>query len=264
MPMKVLLIFADSESNRRMTLRFSLPKRFVSGPTKDVVKLFVDHYNRKYNALPPLVDEDLHLKIIGGGHLDRDALVSETLCNGVECHLLYEDDVLSPANVPEIPATPRRLRCKRFGCNRFYDPAGPPQECIYHVKAPVNDGRATSWMCCPDRKAFDYDAFFQIAGCTQGYCSANPNAPPFFPRCLTLNAYPVGSDGCVNVICTNMAGDEIASTRANRSEPIGVLRARIAEEVGDVFHMLLPNGRRLSDDTAFLADVLSFQFSTMH
>merc|ERR1712032_152460 len=162
------------------------------------------------------------------------------------------------ADVPPRSSAPRatlanaqRIRCKRFGCNRFFDPLGPPQECIHHVEPPALCGLATYWSCCPDQKSYAFEDFVKIPGCTRGFCSATLT----HPVCLTLSAGPVGSDGCVDVTCTNLAGNEITSIRAHQSTPVRHLRGRIAEEVCDVFHMLLRDGRTISDDAVLLADV---------
>merc|ERR1712151_786038 len=55
-----------------------------------VVKLFVDHYNKK-KAETPLDAAALHIKIVGGDHLSADARVSDSIKNGDECYLLGQD-----------------------------------------------------------------------------------------------------------------------------------------------------------------------------
>merc|ERR1719210_288914 len=70
-----------------MTLRLTLPEKYVNGPTKEVIKLFVDHYNKKH-ADTPIDMEALHLKIVGGNHLTREARVRDTMADRDECYLL--------------------------------------------------------------------------------------------------------------------------------------------------------------------------------
>ena len=81
-----------------MTLRLTLPAKYISGPAKDLVKLFVDHYNKKHEIA--LAAEDLHVKIVGGDHLGSDVLVSDTLRNGVECYLMGKDAFVQPTKAP--------------------------------------------------------------------------------------------------------------------------------------------------------------------
>jgi len=198
--MKVTLKYEETEDEAlHMTLRLTLTKKYISGPTKDVVRLFVDHYNKKHTE-NKIDTETLHLKIVGGDHLEHGAIVQETLSNGNECYLLPPDggsvslrraaaaaDAAAAAAAAEAAAAPPAekptapvdkkddqglVRCKRFGCKRSYDPNGPPQECIYHKSPPIFHEVAKWWSCCPDTKAYDWDEFMKIPGCQKGFCSA--------------------------------------------------------------------------------------------
>mmetsp|Transcript_6309 Transcript_6309/g.18159 ORF Transcript_6309/g.18159 Transcript_6309/m.18159 type:complete len:274 (-) Transcript_6309:130-951(-) len=187
--MQIKLRFEETDDKElHMTLRLTLPKKYQSGPTRDVVKLFVDHYNKK-NAENPLDASALHLKVVGGNHLDMDAKMDDFVASGDECYILGGDFV--PATAPPAkrpaesaaPAAPKaaadaskdgKARCKRFGCNRYFDPEGPPQECVHHKAPPIFHETAKWWSCCPDRKAYDWDEFMRIPGCQKSTCSANP------------------------------------------------------------------------------------------
>lgn len=196
--MKVTLKYEESEDKAlHLTLRLTLPAKYVSGPTKSVVKLFVDHYNKKF-ANNTLDVEAFHLKVVGGDHLLHDTTVSDALTTGAECYLMTEWKSLAapapaapaaPAPAACIPVPPNKtgygesggkekkdgmLRCKRFGCNKFYDPNGPPQECVHHKAAPIFHETAKWWSCCPDSKAYDWEGFMRIPGCQKGFCSNSP------------------------------------------------------------------------------------------
>lgn len=198
--MKVTLKYEESDAtDLHMTLRLTLPQKYVNGPTKDVVKLFVDHYNKKHSD-SPLDIEAHHLKIVGGNHLAHDSKVRDTMANGDECYLLGADsklpakraapeqesaaaDSAAPAAAPvERDADGKkvvrdekgRIRCKRFGCQQYFNPDGPEQKCVHHVKPPIFHETAKWWSCCPDRKAYDWEEFMRIPGCQTGTCSANP------------------------------------------------------------------------------------------
>lgn len=203
--MKVTLKYEETEDEAlHMTLRLTLTKKYVSGPTKDVVRLFVDHYNKKHTE-NKIDTETLHLKIVGGDHLEHQALVEDTLSNGNECYLLPPDGgsvslrraaaaaaekaaaaeaaaaASAAAAAPAATAAPVEkkddqglVRCKRFGCKRSYDPNGPPQECVHHKSPPIFHEVAKWWSCCPDTKAYDWDEFMKIPGCQKSYCSATP------------------------------------------------------------------------------------------
>jgi len=198
--MKVTLKYEEGDRPElHMTLRLQLPQKYVNGPTKEVVKLFVDHYNKKHTE-SQLDCEALHLKIVGGNHLEHDSRVRDTMAHGDECYLLGDsasrpaakraapsaDAAAAPASQDSAGAErdadgkkvmrdeKGRIRCKRFGCKQFYDPDGPEQKCIYHKAPPIFHETAKWWSCCPDRKAYDWEEFMRIPGCQTGVCSATP------------------------------------------------------------------------------------------
>jgi len=196
--MKVTLKYEESDgSDLHMTLRLTLPQKYVNGPTKDVVKLFVDHYNKKHTE-HPLDVEALHLKIVGGNHLAHDSKVKDTMANGDECYLLganpklpskraapsqEADAALPTASAPVerdaegkkvIKDEKGRVRCKQLGCKMYFDPNGEPQKCVHHKAPPIFHETAKWWSCCPDRKAYDWEEFMRIPGCETSFCSANP------------------------------------------------------------------------------------------
>lgn len=190
--MKVTLKYEEGDSqDLHMTLRLTLPQKYVNGPNRDVVKLFVDHYNKKHTE-HPLNASELHLKIVGGEHLDPEERVRDSLSSGDECYLLGETttqpakraavlpkaDTAAPAASSAVPKVTTdeqgRVRCKRFGCQQFFDPNGPEQKCQYHKAPPIFHETAKWWSCCPDRKAYDWEEFMRIPGCQTGVCSATP------------------------------------------------------------------------------------------
>jgi len=196
--MKVTLKYEEADAaEHHMTLRLTLPQKYVNGPTKEVIKLFVDHYNKKH-AESPIDVEALHLKIVGGNHLTHEARVRDTMASGDECYLLGEtsnpptkrvatsqDKAATTTPAPDncerdqdgkkvVKDDKGNVRCKRFGCNKFFDPNGPETKCVYHKSAPIFHEVAKWWSCCPDHKAYDWDEFMRIPGCQTGTCSANP------------------------------------------------------------------------------------------
>lgn len=191
--MKVTIKYEESEDkDLHMTLRLTVPAKYVAGPTRGIVKLFVDHYNKKHEGANQLDVEALHLKIVGGHHLTLDALVSDSLREGVECYLMGEDAFRQPPpaapvqKATELAPTASttsssadakkdgKIRCKRFGCQKFFDPEGEPQECVHHKAPPIFHETAKWWSCCPDTKAYDWEEFMKIPGCERGFCSATP------------------------------------------------------------------------------------------
>merc|ERR1712232_162938 len=139
-------------------------------------------------------------KIVGGDHLDNEERVCDCMAGGDELYLLPESmrgqkqdpPRSSPAAMPAAAAGPSapsappksevakkkdddgRLRCKNFGCQKMYDPNAQPQPCTHHKSAPIFHETAKWWSCCPDKKAYDWEEFMRIPGCTTSVCT---NAP---------------------------------------------------------------------------------------
>jgi len=68
---------------------------------------------------------------------------------------------------PKVPeATDGTLLCKRFGCNKRYDPNDNPDDaCQHHSKPPVFHETRKFWSCCPEQIGWDWESFQAIKGC---------------------------------------------------------------------------------------------------
>lgn len=157
-----------------------------------------DEWIRLEDGKEQLDAEAFRLKVVGGDHVDRDERVWDAMSNGDECYLMSSfkakprpretqadtATATQEAHSKEAPAAPAPsaakpadvpddwVRCRRFGCNDYFDPNSPPSKA--HHKAPPNFHEVAKWWsCCPDRKAYDWDDFMQIPGCVMGPCSAN-------------------------------------------------------------------------------------------
>lgn len=208
--MKVTLKYEEHDDRDfHMTLKMTLPQKYVSGNTGELVKLFVNHYNKKHGEANPLDAAVLHIKVAGGEHLDREAKVRDSLASSDECYIMGDDSLpaggsLQSASKPntasvatpaagspaaEVSSTPApssaskgktvtneqgQVRCKQFGCNKFFDPTLPPPKCVHHKSPPIFHEVAKWWSCCPDKKAYDWEEFMKIPGCQTGTCSTNP------------------------------------------------------------------------------------------
>lgn len=100
--MKVTLKYEEAkEKDLHMTLRLTLPQKYINGSTLEVIKLFVDHYNKKHSE-STLDGEVLVLKIVGGDYLDHKTKVREVLASGDECYLLPHSGGPLPAAEPRV------------------------------------------------------------------------------------------------------------------------------------------------------------------
>jgi hypothetical protein len=206
--MKILLRYEEhDDEDLHLTLRLTLPKKYVDGLTKNVCDLFVKQYNNKHGAANTLDAEKFHLKVAGGDHLAKDVVMKEYVSEGDELYVMSTFDNNQPVakkptlaapppaakssaySAPPAPKAPEpakpsgssakvredgKVRCKRFGCNRWFDPKDDKVPCRYHVAPPIFHETAKWWSCCTEKKAYDWDSFMRIPGCQEGYCSVDP------------------------------------------------------------------------------------------
>lgn len=220
--MKILLRYEEpDDEDIHLTLRLTLPKKYVDGPTKNVCDLFVKQYNNKHGTENPLEPDKFHLKLAGGDHLYRDSVVKDHVSEGDELYVMSSFDnppaakknASPPVSKPATKSTPQsapqatetakssgyssskpsptesakpsasssvkvredgKVRCKRFGCNRWFDPKDDQVPCRYHVAPPIFHETAKWWSCCNDKKAYDWESFMKIPGCQEGFCSVDP------------------------------------------------------------------------------------------
>jgi len=207
--MKILLRYEEpDDEDIHLTLRLTLPKKYVDGPTKNVCDLFIKQYNNKHGGANELDSQNFHLKVAGGDHLSRDSVMKDYVSEGDELYVMSSMDnqpapkkppapvVAAPkpaaSPYPKAAATPDpyaakpsgsssakpradgKVRCKRFGCNRWFDPADDKVPCRYHMSPPIFHETAKWWSCCNDKKAYDWDSFMRIPGCEEGFCSVDP------------------------------------------------------------------------------------------
>jgi hypothetical protein len=100
---------------------------------------------------------------------------------------------------------PGTVRCKRFGCGIYFNPADREVPCSYHTKAPVFHETAKFWSCCQNRKAYDWDEFMSIPGCASGFCHEDPpemrEQKKFLGGCDMRNEHaPIRLDGPEEVL----------------------------------------------------------------
>lgn len=74
---------------------------------------------------------------------------------------------------------------------------------------------------------------------------------------ITLHVGPLGSHGFAEAVCTCMSGEELTEIQVSSTDPVGDVRAKIEVQLlnGD-FHLMLPDGRVLSNDSIPIADLL--------
>ena len=120
----------------------------------------------------------------------------------------------------EVKST--KLLCKNYGCGqRFMEEENGPTACRHHVAPPLFHDCIKGWTCCKDRKAYDWDEFQKIEGCSVGPHSTvdpasvfakSPNAPDEAPAPSAATAAPVPA--LKSISAYNDANPEAATAAA--------------------------------------------------
>ena len=194
--MKVFLRYEDNDDeSTHKTLKITLPKSWISGPTSRLLDQFVESYNGgKEGELNPLVLDQLHLALRSSSSsssssgddeqrlhdLPSDGIVSELVSDRQEVYICH-----GPARtVSEIKLEQQAIldkkkeeesklsKCVHFGCNqRFTKDEAYRPPCKYHTGPPVFHETVKFWSCCPHKKAYDWEGFQCLPFCQEGTCT---------------------------------------------------------------------------------------------
>ena len=172
----------------------TLPKGWLPGPTEKLRGLFIEQFNKKHTDALQMTKENCQLVKKNGDSLPDDVPIEQQVKEGEEIFLkrltgkpvvtksnassnsnvTSGTDTSTTANLPSTAnnSTPNvshptgSVSCKRFGCGKRFIPGQPSAEpCRHHKKPPVFHETRKYWACCPEKVAWDWDAFQQIAGC---------------------------------------------------------------------------------------------------
>lgn len=212
--MKVFIHYEDTESDDlHKTSKVTLPKKWLDGPVTSILKLFVDTYNKQFEG-NQLSLAEVHLENDAGEALANECVVSKYLSSSVDVYVKHgappalesvtAKSASGGGNPPPAPATKAKappaattagglILCKRFGCQKKFDPAHNHEEaCSYHRLPPVFHETVKFWACCPDKKTYSWDSFMEVKGCCTGaHTNEKPDQPSVLGGCDVRN----GNDG---------------------------------------------------------------------
>lgn len=194
MSIKVYLHHEPENSGKgpAKTTKLTVPKKWLTEKTvADVIELFTDNYN-KANPTFQIVRDKVHLVNNSQEQIFSNAIIGTVL---QDCYDYYIKDGVyvqsSTESVKEQPAAESvfKLRCKNFGCNQFFtEEENSDTACKHHVAPPIFHDRVKGWSCCKDRKAYDWEEFQTIEGCTLGRHSTVATGQKIFADSPTLTA----------------------------------------------------------------------------
>jgi len=164
MSQKVYLALKESGMPEK-TLKIGIPASWQkSKEASDILKLFCTSYSKEFP------DNQIEA---GNYHLEdseRQKIYSnETISMFLQDRA--EFNIKPGAYIKEIVATvfDSRPRCKNYGCNQhFSEEENSETACSHLTGPPIFHDTMKCWSCCKDRKAFDFESFQEIKGCTVG------------------------------------------------------------------------------------------------
>jgi len=174
--MKVYVHYEESEDTEvHLTLKLTLPKKWLDQSTMKVLELFVESYNKKKpeNTLDLSL---VHMENSRGQKLTELDVVSDTMNDREDIYIRHgappEPDLQaktsSKATEDEKNENEQRLRCKNYGCNEWYsEEDNSDQACRHHTAPPVFHDTKKGWSCC-EKRVYDWDEFQKIEGCSTG------------------------------------------------------------------------------------------------
>lgn len=175
-------VYLHYKEHPEKTSKLSIPGSWQSKTVADVITLFVKPYNEK-NSENILDVGKIHLVDEEGKVLFSNSLVSESLIDRGE----YTIRLGTRIKEAVVVVKETRPRCKNYGCNKYFtDEDNVEGCCCHHTAPPIFHDTMKCWSCCSDRKAFDFESFQLIEGCTIGRHSTvgpqvaiapSPNAP---------------------------------------------------------------------------------------
>lgn len=182
-------IHLELEGFPEQTSKIQIPKSWLGKDVKDIINLFLPAYVKK-NPDHVLELDHVHLATNDGTKIYSNAKVSDVLEDRGDYYIKKGTHVKEAVETIfgnlSVDGKPM-LRCKNYGCNQYFSEAENHDEaCVHHTAPPIFHDTMKCWSCCKDRKAYDFESFQLIAGCTVGRHSTevkkvsiapSPNSP---------------------------------------------------------------------------------------
>ncbi|CAN0026779.1 unnamed protein product, partial [Chrysoparadoxa australica] len=159
---KVYLHYEEGDDPElHMTLKLTLPKKWVDQSPVKVLDLFIESYNmrkpshaldvakhclRNGSGQILCVNDEIGLVIkdredihVQGGTTPEGKPPQKVLIDRWHCPTSFYMAVHAPNSSPQTSSSSDgKLRCKNYGCNQFYtDSENGPDACSFHVKPPI-------------------------------------------------------------------------------------------------------------------------------
>ncbi len=155
----------------QQTSKIQIPKTWLGKDVRDIINLFLPAYVKKYPE-HILELECVHLATNDGTKIYSNVKVSDVLEDRGDYYIKQgvhiKDSVETVFSNMSVDGKPM-LRCKNYGCNQYFqEDDNNDQACVHHTAPPIFHDTMKCWSCCKDRKAYDFESFQLIQGCTVG------------------------------------------------------------------------------------------------
>lgn len=173
MSIKVYIIVDETEGLSPHSSKIQIPKSWTSKHVKDIINLFLTSYQKKFPE-PALELDQLHLETTEGEKIYSNEIVSYVLSDHCDYRLKKGNYTRGGAQkIEEID--PSLLKCRNYGCNKLYkEEDNHGEACHHHISPPIFHDTMKCWSCCQDNKAYDFESFQLITGCSKGFHSSVP------------------------------------------------------------------------------------------
>lgn len=165
MSLKILFKYGEKSS------KLAIPSKWSTKTVSDVMNLFIKSYNAKLDEAEHLVLDEMHLVDENGAKVFSDAIVGHTLGDRCEYSLEHGKYIKFVAKKEATISASGNLlvKCKNYGCQKMFDEdENSNTACEHHSGPPIFHDTMKCWSCCKDNKAFDFENFQLIKGCTVG------------------------------------------------------------------------------------------------
>jgi hypothetical protein len=151
------------------TSKLSVPKKWVTDKSvTDVIELFTDSYN-KTNPNDAIEKDEVHLVDSNEDKIFSDDIIGIALQDRFDYHIKHGKHLRRALASTLETTSSTALRCRNYGCNQHYEEhENNDTACRHHVAPPIFHDCIKAWSCCKERKAYDWEEFQQIEGCTLG------------------------------------------------------------------------------------------------
>lgn len=170
MSLKVVLHYEAAEGEApSKTSKLTLPAKWGSSKTvEDVIGLFADAYN-KANPDYAIDKQVVHLVTKSHERIYSNDIIEKALEDRADYYIKIGAYIREQQDAEAKVDNSNKLRCKNYGCGKFFsEEENHDSACRHHISAPIFHDTVKGWSCCPDKKAYDWETFQAIEGCTLG------------------------------------------------------------------------------------------------